>query len=175
MRAALVSPANSRLVFLMDRGMRAHISSCISTTAETHGLHYDTRSPAAENAIDVVVSEALAHLTVLRPRPRALGWVLALRRLASPPEPVLGTTPPDGGLDLVVCDGFSDGFWPERWFHEDRGERHRDTTSVRGPEDIGMREVLAAITTLRKKLGAIIVLTVQGLRVSCIGHYCCCS
>jgi hypothetical protein len=93
----------------------------------------------------------------------------------------------DYGLDLVICDGFGDGFWPERWADEERasaGKRRRAapgpgpgsgpgtstgngvTPGLRGAEDVGMRDVMDVIGRLRKDLGAVVMLSVQALWVS---------
>jgi hypothetical protein len=101
-------------------------------------------------AIDKTVHDALARLAVLRPRPRAATWAVALRRLLAP----TGADAPA----LVVADGLGDGFWPERWADETRPRRT--------PEEAGMRDVWDALTTLRAQLGAVVVVTVQGLRPS---------
>ena len=66
---------------------------------------------------------------------------------------------------MVVVEGFADGFWPERWSGEERGER-KHGERIKGAEDVGLREVMGMMESLRKDLGAIIVLTLQGLWVS---------
>jgi len=68
-------------------------------------------------------------------------------------------------MDLVVCDGFSDGFWPERW-NDEKNKGKGKRVGVRGSDDIGMQDVMENIKRLRKDLGAVVVLSVQGLWVS---------
>ncbi|GMK55263.1 hypothetical protein CspeluHIS016_0203190 [Cutaneotrichosporon spelunceum] len=136
MRAALLSlPSHppSRIA----RSMRAHIARCCA--AATHS--------ATPPEIDAVVDAALARLTVLRLRPRATPWTLALRRLLALEE----------SPALIVADGLGDGYWPERWAEETR-------SAGRSVHDAGMRDIWDALTALRAQLGAVVIVTVQGLR-----------
>ena len=68
-------------------------------------------------------------------------------------------------MDLVICDGFADGFWPERWAEEETSGRKKAAGGIKGAEDVGVREVMEMIGRLRKELGAAVVLSVQGLWV----------
>jgi hypothetical protein len=75
----------------------------------------------------------------------------------------------DEDPDVVLCDGFADGFWPQRWAEEQAappaGTQAR-RKEVRGAGDAGMRDVWEAVTALRRERGAVVVLSVQGLRAS---------
>jgi hypothetical protein len=75
--------------------------------------------------------------------------------------------PEKGGLDILVCDGFSDPFWPERWAFEEKGGRRivPGKNGIKGGEDIGMKDVLDAIVGIRKEFGAVVVLTTQFINV----------
>jgi len=68
-------------------------------------------------------------------------------------------------VDIVIIDGFADGFWPERWNAEGWAIDRKHEGRIRGAEDIGVREVMASIESLRKELGSIVCLTLQGLWV----------
>ena len=69
-------------------------------------------------------------------------------------------------MEYVLCDGFADGFWPERWAEEARGTRKRASGAIMSAEDVGLKEVMEVIERLRRELGAVIVLSIQGLWVS---------
>ena len=112
--------------------------------------------PELVSQIDQLVNESLGRLRVMRVKPRYKTWSLALRSLLYQKE---------GGMDLVVCDGFSDGFWPERW-NDEKNKGKGKRVGVRGSDDIGMQDVMEDIKRLRKDLGAVVVLSVQGLWVS---------
>jgi hypothetical protein len=103
--------------------------------------------------IDQLVKDSLGRLRVMRVKPRYKTWSLALKSLLYQKE---------GGMDLVVCDGFADGFWPERC--NDEGKRKR--VGVRASEDIGMQDVMEDIKRLRTELGSVVFLSTQGLWVS---------
>ena len=66
---------------------------------------------------------------------------------------------------MVVVDGFADGFWPERWHGEDRGTERKQEGRIRSAEDIGVREVMGLLESLRRELGTVVCLTLQGLWV----------
>jgi hypothetical protein len=53
--------------------------------------------------------------------------------------------------------------WPERWAEEERGGRRKaGKDGVRGADDVGMREVMEGIGRLRKELGAVVIVSLQG-------------
>lgn len=131
-KAAILSPPSHASVRpALRRAMRRHLTDCTQ-----HVTHTDAD---VENVIDA----ALANLTTMKPRARWTAWALALRKLA------LNTD-----LEMVVCDGFGDGYWVERWQNEER----RSTNS--------MRDAWDALTHLRKTVGPVIVVTLQGLKVN---------
>ena len=66
---------------------------------------------------------------------------------------------------MVFIDGFADGFWPERWHREDRGTERKQEGRIRTAEDIGVREVMGLLESLRRELGTVVCLTLQGLWV----------
>jgi hypothetical protein len=119
------------------------------------------------------VLESLRRLRVIKLKPRYKSWALALRTLHTPPYIPSGHRGrgKERGhrLDLVVCDGLGDGLWPERWAEEERGGRRKGTgkdAGIRAAEDVGMRDVMDGIARLRKELGAVVVISVQGYWVS---------
>lgn len=130
--AAIVSPPSHASVKpALRRAMRRHIDDCLAQVAHT----------AAD--VESVIDAALARLSTAKPQPRWTSWAIALRKLAVTKE-----------LEMVVCDGFGDGYWVERWEHE---ERRAGNT---------MRDAWDALTHLRQTVGAVVVVTVQGLKVS---------
>jgi len=140
--------------------MAAHIDTCMASAIAEHDIkHYDTRAPAVQAAVDAAIVDAFARLYILRPPATAMGWTESLRKV--------GTLP---GIAVVVVDGFSDGFWPERWADEERSsaekERRRAPGVFRGGQDASIRDAWEALTALRRDMGAVVVITVQGLRVS---------
>lgn len=143
-----------------------------------------TYKPELVQQVDALVGEALGRLRVVRVgRARCRSWALALKSLAlTPPlrdraHRQVGQKEEEkegGGLDLVVCDGFGDGFYPERWADEQSklgsgaggGGRKRAGVGLRGGEDIGMSDIMSAVNDLRREMGSVVVLSVQGLWVS---------
>jgi hypothetical protein len=73
--------------------------------------------------------------------------------------------PTEGGIDLVICDGFGDAFWPERWAEEEKSGRKVNKTGIRGDE-VGLKDILDAIGRLRREFGAVVVISTQYLGVS---------
>jgi hypothetical protein len=126
--------------------------------------------PELEEQVDKVVTECLGRLRVVRVKPRWKTWSLALRSLLRPLTETEGDDgATGGGLDLVICDGFGDAFWPERWADESSKARGRSRTGigrVRGNDDIGLHDVMQDIGRLRKEMGSVVILSVQGLWVS---------
>lgn len=128
--------------------------------------------PDLVRQVDGIVRAALGRLRVITLRPRYKHWGLALKALLSPDMSRVG-----GGdaLDLVVCDGFGDGFHHERHADERRragagpssggGGGGKKVPGVRGGEDVGMADVVQAINDLRTQMGSVVVLSIQGLRV----------
>ncbi|OCF38719.1 hypothetical protein I317_07504 [Kwoniella heveanensis CBS 569] len=88
-----------------------------------------------------------------------------------------------GGLDFLLIDGIGDSHYPQRWADEQR-QAQRSSTNPRSsystgtggsgvgagrvvmPDELGMREVMEAIGRVRLELGAVVVLSNQGLRTS---------
>lgn len=131
-KAAILSPPSHASVRpALRRAMQRHIEDCLQQVPHT----------AAD--VDIVIDAALANLTVVKPQPRWTSWAVALRKIATKKD-----------LEMVVCDGFGDGYWVERWEHE---ERRAGNT---------MRDAWDALTHLRQTVGAVVVVTVQGLKVS---------
>lgn len=174
--------------------MKAHLISCITSQADTIRL-----TPGVHRVIDEVILGSLARLRVVKLKARYRSWCMGLRSILSPPRGHLerlarleGTRGEnaqrereevDHGLELVVCDGFGDGFWPERWNDEERaasGKKKRSGPAgatgysagtgegggtIRGAEDAGMRDVMDVIGRLRNEMGAVVVLSIQALWV----------
>lgn len=129
--AILTPPSHAPVKPALRRAMRRHVEDCFQQIAHS----------AAD--VERVIDDALANLTILKPQPRWTAWAIALRKLAIRKD-----------LEMVVCDGFADGYWVERW---EREERRAGNT---------MREAWDALTHLRQTVGAIVVVTIQGLKVS---------
>jgi hypothetical protein len=155
--AALIYPSShpNPLPILQSR-IRDTVTSAVHAQL---GSVYST--PELEGQIDVLVEECLGRLRVIRVKPRWKEWSLAMKSLLA------GRFEEgrEGGMDLVVCDGFSDGFWAERWADESSKARGiKSRIGIRGG-DISIGDVMEDITRLRKDLGAVVILSVQGLWV----------
>lgn len=143
--------------------MRVYINNAIHTTLGD--IEY---RPELTRQIDDMVQQAMGRLKVIRPRARNKAWALALKSLLVPD---LRKVKEGEGLDLVVCDGFGDGFYHER--HADERRRAVSGTAgsgkrvpgLRGGEDVGLGDVVRAINELRSQMGAVVVLSIQGLWV----------
>jgi hypothetical protein len=116
--------------------------------------------------IQQAVMACLRRVTVIRIKPRWASLYLALQSVLHPPGLTLGEEL-HRRVDMVFIDGFADGFWPERWSGEERGEKRHDR--VKGQEDVGLREVLGVLESLRRDMGTIVGVSLQGLWVS--GHF----
>jgi hypothetical protein len=139
--------------------------------------------PELERQMDSLIKESLERLRVIRVRPRWKSWSLALKTLLGPPvrsdrrvERGNEGEGREGGMDLIVCDGFGDGFWPERWHDEQkRGQGQashhgKRMIGLRGGEDVGLHDLMEDVNRLRKELGSVVVLSIQGLYVSLTYH-----
>ena len=104
---------------------------------------------------------------MIRVKPRWKEWSLAMKSLLldRSGRGMEGGKEEKGGMDLVICDGFSDGFWAERWADESsRARGMKSKIGIKGG-DISIGDVMDDITRLRKDLGAVVILSVQGLWV----------
>lgn len=129
-KAAILSPPSHASVKpALRRAMRRHVEDCLQQVAHT----------AAD--VESVIEAALANLTVVKPQPRWTSWAVTLRKIACRKD-----------LEMVVCDGFGDGYWVERWEHE---ERRASNT---------MRDAWDALTYFRQTVGAVVIVAVQGLK-----------
>jgi hypothetical protein len=158
--AALIFPtSHPNPLPILQRRMRDTITSAVH--AELGSIN---STPELEAQIDVLVKGCLGRLRVIRVKPRWKEWSLAMKSLLLD-RSAENEEENEGGMDLVVCDGFSDGFWAERWAEEStkaRGMKSR--IGIRGGE-VTIGDVMDDITRLRKDLGAVIILSVQGLWV----------
>jgi hypothetical protein len=117
-------------------------------------------TPELERQVDDLIKQSLERLRIVRVKPRWKDWSLAFKSLLIP----IPGKEEEGGLDLVVCDGFSDGFWAERWADEQSKSRPRGKAGLRGGA-VTVGGVMEDIGRLRKDLGAVVILSVQGLWV----------
>lgn len=175
--AAYVLPVTHSLpIDNLRESLRSHARVCVDGALLDAGLSR-RMLPEHLQAIEETVLASLQRLRIIRVRPRYLSWALALRRLLLPRSRRRADAAcvmdedshddDDNGLSLVLCDGLADGFWPERWAEEERREQKKPSISVvRGADDVGMRDVMEAIGRLRKELGSIVVVSLQGIFVS---------
>jgi hypothetical protein len=138
--------------------------------------------PELERQIDSLIKESLGRLRVIRVRPRWKSWSLALKTLLGPPvrrhREGRGNEGEgrEGGMDLIVCDGFGDGFWPERWHDEQKrgqgqAQHHgKRIIGLRGGDDVGLHDLMDDVNRLRREMGSVIVLSIQGLYVGLTCH-----
>lgn len=161
----LLHPSSHRSpVLSLSRHLHQHISghALDALSAQLKPRHL---TPYLASQIKLAVRDSLRRLTVIRTKPRWKSMYLALLALQHPPAHERAENEPRR-LDMVVVDGFADGFWPERWVTEDRQQEKKAEGRIRRPEDVGLRDVMAALEALRKEMGAVVVLTLQGLWVS---------
>ncbi|WVO16135.1 hypothetical protein L204_103804 [Cryptococcus depauperatus] len=138
----------------LRKAMKAHVISCVPF--------------AANDVVEAVIKESMSRLRVWRGKPRYKDIALGLRSVLNQISPFAH---PDrhyhGGLDLLILDGLGDGYYPQRWADEERGRKAPSVFGrIVGPEDVGMRQVMEAIGMIRKDLGSVVVMSVQGLRTS---------
>ena len=154
--AALIYPtSHPDPLPILQRRMRDTITSAV----HAH-LGNINSTPELEVQIDGLVKECLGRLKLIRVKPRWKEWSLAMKSLLAEKGEER-----EGGMDLVVCDGFSDGFWAERWADESsRARGMKSRIGIRGGE-ISIGDVMEDVTRLRKNLGAVVILSVQGLWV----------
>lgn len=170
--AAVVHPKTHRSIIPnLAVKMRGHVQQCM---LDTVGLTKPTASILA--AVEEVVQGSLKKLRVIRVNPRYKDWALAFRKLRYPSNSLTVNEEDDEeeGLDLVVCDGFADGYWPERSIEEERiaaariaggAATAKKRLGIRGAEDVGVRDIFEGIGKLRKELGTVVVLSLQGIWV----------
>lgn len=161
--AAFIYPtSHPNPIPILQRRMRDTITSAVHAQ-----LGSINSTPQLEGQIDDLVKECLRRLRVIRVKPRWKEWSLAMKSLLLDRS---GRGMDDGkeekgGMDLVVCDGFSDGFWAERWADESsRARGMKSRIGIKGG-DISIGDVMDDITRLRKDLGAVVILSIQGLWV----------
>lgn len=174
--AALIHPVSHRSpVQRVEKGLRRYIHNAIHSN-----MGDITFKPDLLRQIDEIVTESLGRLRLIKIKPRNKKWALALRALQYPPLWNLrgdkgsirdgdgeGEGGGEGGLDLVVCDGFSDGFYHDR--HADERKIRpggKKVVGLRGGEDVGMGDVMDSINHLREEMGTVVILSIQGLWVS---------
>jgi hypothetical protein len=117
--------------------------------------------------IEAIVMESLSRLRIVRFKPRWTPMFLALKAVLYPPRLELDPgTEMTERLDLVVVDGFGDPFWPERWATWGKDEAGGQRKPGRVGEQVGMKEVMGMLESMRREMGAVVVLTIQGLWAS---------
>ncbi|WWD17209.1 hypothetical protein CI109_101647 [Kwoniella shandongensis] len=159
--ATLIQPYTHRsLIPSLRRSMRSHILSVHPT--------------AGRSTIDDIIKESLGRFRVYRIKPRWKEVALCLRHILdglSAMATGTGGGEREGGVDLLVIDGLGDAYYPTRWTDEERGKRTGSgggggTGKVVGADEVGMREVMQGIGRVRKDLGSVVMISVQGLRTS---------
>lgn len=165
--AALIHPISHRsAIKKIEMGLRVYIRNAIQTNMGDIPFR-----PELLDQIDVIIKEALGRLRIIRIKARYKNWALALQSLNYPPSGA-GTNMDGikGGMDLVVCDGFGDGFYPDRHAHERLQGPKRKIPGIRAAEDVGIGDVMNSIKTLREQMGSVIVLSIQGIWVRSISR-----
>ncbi|KGB74395.2 hypothetical protein CNBG_0233 [Cryptococcus deuterogattii R265] len=143
--------------------------SIILSLRRSISAHIRSLAPQAEeNLIDDVVKESLSRLSVWRGRPRWKDLALGLKGIIVELSPYsIKAEQRSGALDLVVIDGFADGYYPQLWADEERGRKqYGDAANIAGPDAVGVRQVMEVIGQIRKDLGSVVVMSVQGLRTT---------
>lgn len=166
-QATIIVPASHRSpVIKLEKHIREHITGHVLDSLSAN-LRPRKITLALAETIDVAVKDTLSRLRVIRIRPRWKDLFLALSIVLHPPsltiEPAKENT---GRVDMLVVEGFADGFWPERWNTEDRLADKKSEGRIRGADDVGLKDVLRVLEGIRKELGVVVVLTLQALWVS---------
>ncbi|OWZ60858.1 hypothetical protein AYX15_06889 [Cryptococcus neoformans] len=146
--------------------------SIIMSLRRSIGAHIRSLAPQAkDDLIEDVIKDSLSRLSVWKGRPRwkdlALGLKGIVVELSSYSTRSEWRRP--GALDLVVIDGFADGYYPQLWADEERGRKQPGgdgANTVVGPDAVGVRQVMEVIGQIRKDLGSVVAMSVQGLRTT---------
>lgn len=152
--AQVFQPYTHRPIILsLRRSIEAHIRSLAPE--------------AQDDLIEDVIKESTSRLSVWRGRPRWKDLALGLKGIVVELSPYLARSERrPGALDLVAIDGFADGYYPHLWADEERGRKqHGDGANIVGPDALGVRQVMEVIGQIRKDLGSVVAISVQGLRV----------
>ena len=165
----LISPTTHRSpMTILHKRLKSHIEGHVLDTLTSLGKSRKI-GIVLETTISVHVEDALKRVRLVRVKPRWKSFYLGLKQIIDPPHlvvPTGGTTSKDEEVrvDMLLIDGFSDPFWPERWKSEQRGfEKKSDR--VKSSDDVGLRDVVSLLETIRRELGSVIVLTLQALWV----------
>jgi hypothetical protein len=149
---------------------RTHIIHCIERIlTATTSLTPDLTSPQSPYGpiIEAAVQGALRNLSIFT-LPISSNPTASLAATLSF-IPVYQREHCDKEIQLVLVDGAGDGFWQQRWTSEQQRsarvvrEGLAIPEGIRGSMDVGMHDVMRAITNLRRDLGIVVVTTVQGL------------
>jgi hypothetical protein len=168
-RGALLYMENDRApIEKLRRGMKAHLERCFRNAGMGS---VDTR----HEAIDSVIQGSLARLVVFKIPSSADGLDLSttvspwagictgLKSLSFNAKKRAG-----GEISLVVVEGLGDPYWQSRWYKDQqikltRGASKPAKNEIIGSSELGMEDIMDILTTLRKDLGCVVVVTNQSL------------
>lgn len=73
----------------------------------------------------------------------------------------------EGEIALVIVDGLGDPYWQARWYKDQQHKQARNskaiTTGIIASSELTMEDVMESLTTLRKDLGCVMMVTNQSL------------
>ena len=159
--AALLHPTSHKSPLkALEKAMVAHMTACAKDVLSNY-LRPEIFPPIVNTLIQETVHQSMARLHVIPFRPSWRHLLLAIRRCTTKPDHANG----NHGLTLLVIDGMGDPFWPERWANEDKAG-HLKPSVISNGDNIGMKDVMAALQGIRRDMGTVVALSVQGLWVS---------
>lgn len=166
-QATIIVPTSHRSpIMQLEKHIRSHITGHILDSLAAN-LRPRTITPSLAETIDETIKGTLSRLRFIRVQPRWKTLLLALMSVLHPPSLTIDPSKENTDkLDILIIDGFVDGFWPERWHTEDRAADKRSDSRIRGADDVGLKDVIRVLESIRKELGAVVVLTLQALWVS---------
>lgn len=159
-----------RVVWIQPES-HAGVAGRMATWMEAHVVHCLDAGEGRQSAVESIARSALARVTIIRlphvsteigsPYDPLAATLMALNSL----DPDIMAHNDDGELALLVVDGFGDDFWAGRFYRE--LGRTRATTSSANSQAIKdgaeMRDVLKALTDLRRDTGVVVVITTQAI------------
>lgn len=151
------STSHASIVSKVSRWMEVHIEHCLNEDLGVASKH--------KNEIQEIIQTSLKRLTIF-----TLPHVSP--DVGSPYDPlaiVLLNLPQHvqknlkSELSLLVIDGMGDNFWAGRFHREERQSQNTRASSVGVRDGAEMRDVLTALTDIRRDMGTVVVVTTQAL------------
>lgn len=142
----------------MAMWMQAHVRHCLGTGQAQY----------FQQDVDSIVRSALSRITIIRLPHISI-------EIGSPYDPLAATLMSlntsgcdlrqgaDEEISLLVVDGFGDDFWAGRLYRELARTANTTTSAGNIKDGAEMRDVVKALTDLRRDTGAVVVVTTQAI------------